>query len=218
MVGDIDNFDQLGDCILENPLDPLLQSDRGEAATLAAAHELQVSGAAVHRHKLRRSPMSRNRRIDMPLQHHLNLVGEWALELPGNDPSRHGRRRRIGIVDRKCRILGVGTHRDLSATQVLDITLGNDHHQLAMRFLSVGVSSIGDRHERKLVFELWPVDAGDLQEERERFIAGFVIPDFYDLDERVVGHAENGVTHEAAIVCTYRGVSIDDRTRRRHRR
>src|SRR4030095_1453677 len=73
VVGRVEDFGDLGDLFLDQPLDALLERDVRGATALAAAAHLQIHAVILHVHELDESAVAGDRGIDHRIDQLLNL-------------------------------------------------------------------------------------------------------------------------------------------------
>ena len=97
MVGDVDHVCDLGNHFENGHLDPLAQSDRSHAASLAASTEPEISSVAFNGHELGDTAVARDGWVDALVENLPDSFGHVAGELnvAGGDIGRG----RVGIVE-----------------------------------------------------------------------------------------------------------------------
>src|SRR4029450_1666455 len=75
MVGDIDNLTDLGKCLTDSLLDPLIQRHADHATALTATTKPDIDDVIVHIHKLNMAAVTGDRRINLGIEQLLNGHG-----------------------------------------------------------------------------------------------------------------------------------------------
>ena len=89
VVGDVDDFGDFGDRFHEDPLDSLLEGDRGHSTSLAAPAETHVRHCSVDRHQLGLATVSCDGGVDLFRQDLLDLIGERSGQFSGRWGPEH---------------------------------------------------------------------------------------------------------------------------------